>query len=87
MKADDAARAADLVKALREIPKVRRQLKSGKSKYYDGYALEIQSAEMSDGESQESDHWFDVPRELAGPILDAAENVLRDELKRLDVSP
>jgi hypothetical protein len=84
MKAKDAALGAQLAEALAELPRVRKGLHA-KSKYYDGYVLEIQAAEVSDGETQGSDHWFYVPPELAGPILDAAEKVIRDKLRALGV--
>ena len=84
MKAKDAALAAQLVEALAELPRVRKGLYA-KSKFYDGYVLEIQAAEISDNETQGSDHYFNVPPSLAKPILDAAEKVIRDKLKTMGV--
>lgn len=84
MKAKDTALAAQLVEALAEVPRVRKGLYA-KSKYYDGYVLEIQAAEVSDGETQGANYYFSVPREMAAPILDAAEKVIREKLKALGV--
>ena len=84
MQAKDAELAAHLVAALAELPRVRKGLYA-KSKFYDGFVLEIQSAEVSDGETQGANHYFSVPRELAKPILDAAEKAIRDKLAALGV--
>jgi hypothetical protein len=85
MKAKDAALAAHLVDALAELPRVRKGLHE-KSKWYDGFVLELQAAEVSDGETQGAKHYFHVPPELAPSILDAAEKAIRDKLKELGVS-
>jgi hypothetical protein len=84
MKAKDAALAAQLVEALAELPRVRKGLYA-KSKYSDGFALEIQAAELDDGVTQGADHYFHLPREMAAPILDAAERAIREKLKALGV--
>lgn len=84
MNAKDTALAARLVEALTELPLVRKGLHA-KSKHYDGFVLEIQAAEVSDNVTQGSDHYFNVPPELAPPILDAAEKVIRAKLKALGV--
>lgn len=84
MKAKDTALAAHLVAALAEIPRVRKGLRA-KSKYYDGFALELIAAEMSGDESQGGSHYFYVPADLAGPILDVAEKVIRERLRALGV--
>jgi hypothetical protein len=85
IKAKDTALAAQLVAALCELPRVRTGILA-KSKDYDGYVLEIQASEISDGETQGSDHYFHVPPSLAKPILDAAEKAIRDKLKDLGVT-
>lgn len=87
MKAKDAKIAAGLYEALTELPKVRKQIATGRSKFYDGYALEIQSSEMSNGVGQGSDHYFSIPKEMAGPVLDAIEKVVREKLKKIGVEP
>lgn len=84
MKAKDTALTAGLVAALKELPHVRKGLYA-KSKFYDGFVLEIQAAEVSDGETQGASHYFSVPPELAPPILDAAEKVIRNKLKALGI--
>ncbi len=63
MKMQDAAMAARLVEALAELPRVRRGLHA-KSRLYDGFVLEIQAAEISDGVTQGADHYFHVPKSL-----------------------
>src|SRR5258708_2678239 len=55
MKMQDAAMAARLVEALAELPRVRRGLHA-KSRLYDGFVLEIQAAEISDGVTQGAAH-------------------------------
>lgn len=85
MKARDAKLANHLVECLAELPRVRKGLHA-KSKYYDGFVLELQASEISDGETQGSNHYFHVPPELAPPILDAAEKVIRAKLKALGVT-
>jgi hypothetical protein len=85
VKAKDAALAARLVEALDELPRVRKGLHA-KSKFYDGFELELIAAEVSDGETQGGSHYFNVPPDLAPPILDAAEKVIRAKLKALGVS-
>lgn len=84
MKAKDTALAAHLVEALAEVPRVRKGLHA-KSKFYDGFVLEIQAAEVTDGETKGADHYFHLPPDMAGPVLDAAEKVIRDKLKVLGV--
>jgi len=86
VKAKDAAVAAQLVKALGELPRVRKGLHA-KSKYYEGFVLELLASEIADnGETQGCEHYFYVPPSLAPPILDAAEKAIRAKLKALGVS-
>lgn len=89
MKADDVDWAAQLVNALKCLPKMRKQI-SGKtkSKRYDGYTLEMSSAEMSDGQGQGSDGdaYFYLQGPLALKVLEVAESLMRDELKSLGVN-
>lgn len=85
MKAKDAARVARLVECLEELPKVRKRLRAKPTKFFDAFALELSAAEMSDGEGQGSEAYLYLPADLAPRILDAADRVIRDELKRLGV--
>jgi hypothetical protein len=42
---------------------------------------------MSDGEGQGADHYFYIPPNVGRAILDAADAIIRAELKRLGVTP
>jgi hypothetical protein len=87
MKAKNAKLGADLVAALKVLPKARRALSDKPHGYHDAIWLEMQAAEMQDGESQGSTHWFDVPPRIGRKILDAAEKIIRAELSRIGVDP
>jgi hypothetical protein len=90
MKAADTKLAASLVAALEQLPKMRDQIggKTEIDRYLcDRYALELASAEMSDDEGQGSDAYFYLETPLALRILDQVEQAIRDELKRLGVTP
>lgn len=84
MKRANLRLAANLNDALRELPKVRRAL-TGKSKLYDGFALELSAAEMSGGESQGANHYFYLPPAIGQKALDEVEKVIRAELEALGV--
>lgn len=82
----NAKLGAGLVAALRELPKTRRAL-SDKPRLYDGVHLELSAAEMQDGESQGSNSYFNVPPKIGTAILNAAEKIIRAELKRIGIEP
>jgi len=86
MKSQDTKRACHLVDALNELPVVRKRLRAKPGKFHHAVHLEIQVAEMVDGVSQGSQAYFNIPPELAPAILDAAEKVIRAELKYLGVT-
>ncbi len=91
MKARDAKLAGKLCDALAELPGARRSLSEtrpkGRSDYVDSVYLELSAAEMSDGVGQGSQNYFYVPPKIGRAILDAAEKIIRTELKRLKVDP
>lgn len=92
MKAKDAKLAAQLVEALESLSNVRdaltdRPVHKYGQRLYDGIYLEMQAAQMRFGESQGSDHWFDLPPAIGREILDAAEKIIRARLKKLGVTP
>ena len=85
MKIDNIEAAAVLTHALKELPKVRKRLRAKPSKYHDAIGLELQAADISDGVTQGSNAYFHVPSKLGELILDAAEHVIRKELKKIGV--
>lgn len=76
-----------LVEALKEIPKMRKQIsgKAEKEKYTDYWSLEMSAAEMKDGEGQGSSAYFYLEGEFALKVLDAAETMIRKDLEELGV--
>lgn len=82
MKRKNLRLAADLHEALTELPKVSRAL-NGKSKRYDGFALELSAAEMSEGLGQGSAHYFYLSPEIGQKVLREAEKIIRAELDAL----
>jgi hypothetical protein len=79
----DARYASQLFAAIAELPKVRRALSDKPTKYHDSTHLGLSAAEMSDGFGQGSNHYFYLPPALGRAILDAAEPLIRAEMKRL----
>lgn len=82
----DARYAAELFTAIAALPKVRRALTNKPSRYHDAVYLEMQAAEMSDGTGQGCNHYFDLPPALGRAILDAAEQLICAEMKRLKLN-
>jgi hypothetical protein len=82
----DALYAVQLCEAIAELPKVRRSLSDKPGKFHDAVHLELSAAQMSDGEGQGSDHYFYVPPLLGKAIIDAAEKIIRDEMRRINVA-
>ena len=85
MKPKDAKLAAVLCEALATLPKTRRALSDKPRRMYEGVHLELQAAQMQDGESQGATYYFTVPPKLGRIIVDAAEKIIRAELKRLGI--
>lgn len=85
MKGKDAHRAAQLYAALTELPRVRRSLSDRAGKWHDCIHLEMEAAEMRDGETQGSSHYFTVPPDVGRDILDAARTIIRKRLEKLGV--
>lgn len=85
MKEAEIRLAAQLLDAFAELPKVRRALTDKPDKFHDAVHLELSAAQMSGGLGQGSDHYFYVPPALGRAIVDAAEKIIRAEMKRLKV--
>lgn len=88
----DARYAVLLFEAITTLPKVRRALSDkppkgkGRPDYVDAIHLELIASEMSDGEGQGGVHYFYVPPALGRAICDAAEPLIRAEMKRLGIT-
>jgi hypothetical protein len=87
MTEHDARYAVDLCEAFHELPKVRKALSDKPGEFHDAIHLELQAAEVVNGVSQCSSHYFNVSPALGRKILDAADKMIRNELKRLKVTP
>ena len=83
MKAKDCALAADLVRSLGELPDVRSGMKD-KLGHYDRIVLEL-SAYAGDDNGGEGHGSAMIPPAIAKKVIDAAETIIRAELKRLGV--
>ena len=88
MKQKDAAAVAEMVEALRRLPKVRRALadKAPRDAYYESVHLEMSAAEMEGRESGGATHYFYLPPPIGREVLDAVKNIVRDELRKLGVT-
>lgn len=80
-------KAAPLIEALEELPKVQKRLNDKPSKYHDSIALELSAADMSDGEGQGSEAYIYLPVEIGQEVLAFAETILRAKLEALGVKP
>lgn len=85
MKAERTQEAAALVKALKVLPSVGRALSDKPGKYHDCTWLELQAAEMAEGESQGTEHYADVPPRVGRKIVAAARKIIEAELRSLGV--
>lgn len=87
MTADEARRAAQLCEAIADFPVVRKRLTAKTGKYCDDINLELSAADMLNGEGQGSSAYLYLPPDIGQKVLDAAEAIVREELRRLGVNP
>lgn len=87
MTADEAKRAAKLCEAIADFPSVRRRLAGRPAQYCDDINLELVAADMADGVGQGSSAYLYLPVDVGQKILNAAEAIVREELKQLGVEP
>lgn len=82
----DARYAVELFKAIAALPKVRRALSDKSGEHHDSVHLQLLAAEMENGESGGGSHYFCVRPALGRAICDAAEPLIRAEMKRLGIT-